>query len=188
MEVILIIVLFIIIIYLYNQTLIESKQEKYTGNINMQCSRNCGQYNIDTTSTNIAGCLSCGYCGVCTMPNKSQMCMNGNAKGAYFNNDCSGSNWRFGTGVINPTGLNFNYESQLTNLGQTDNLPSKVKNVSYEIPTSTTRLTTRSTNLTSNALADLLNKIYSSNQSNTIDSDTLKQLQIILNKLQSSTS
>ena len=185
MELILIIVLFIIVIYLYNQTLIEPRKE----NLTMNCNRNCGQYNIDRTSTNISGCLSCGYCGVCTLPNKTQMCMNGNEDGAYFNNDCSGSNWQFGSGVINPTGLDFNYESQLTSIGQTDNLPSQTTDISHEIPKTTyTQNTQTSVNIQNQTLTDLLNKLNTSRQQNTIDPDTANQLQAILNKLQSSSS
>lgn len=197
---ILIIVLIIVVIYLYNQTLIENKKESYTSQTS-QCNRNCGNYNIDTTSTNISGCLSCGYCGVCTLPNNSQICMNGDASGAYFNLDCSGSNWNFGSGVINSIGLN--YEDQLANMGQTDNLPSQATNVSYDISKTPMYHSDHSdySDQTINALADLLDKINRSNQQNsnnsndqntndqnTIDQNTIQQLQQILNQLKSSTS
>ena len=132
---ILIIILLIIVTYLYNQTLIETKKKENMG-VTDRCNRNCGNYNIDRTSTNISGCLSCEYCGVCTLPNKNQICMNGNEDGAYFNSDCSGSNWNFGTSGIKSntsTKVNYNYDRQLSELGQTDNLPSQNRNVSYEI-------------------------------------------------------
>lgn len=177
MDFIVIIVLLIIIIYLYNQTLIETKRKE---NYQSQCTRNCGNYNIDRTSTNISGCLSCGYCGVCTLPNKSQICMNGDEDGSYFNNDCSGSNWKFGSGIISPTGLNLNYESQLQSLGQSSNLPSQTTDISYEIPKETIN-----TDKTIQALADLLDKIDSTKENNNIDDDTISQLQQILNQLQS---
>jgi hypothetical protein len=192
MELIIIIILLIVIIYLYNQTLIETKKkERYTNN-KSQCNRNCGNYNIDTTSTDVAGCLSCGYCGLCTLPNKSQICMNGNEDGAYFNSDCSGNNWNFSSGIINPTGLDFSYESQLTNLGQTDNLPSQVTKVSYDITDESTynvyshyHPRRYQQEQTTSALANLLNKINSTNnKNNNIDPKTITQLQQILNQLQ----
>jgi len=199
MELIIIIILLIVVIYLYNQTLIETKKkERYTNN--NQCNRNCGNYNIDQISTNVAGCVSCGYCGVCTLPNKRQRCMNGDEDGAYFNSDCSGLNWVFGSGVINQYddyGTSLDYESQLIELGQTDNLPSQVSDVSYDITDESTynvysHYHPRNYDLTdtTSALSNLLDKINSTNNktnsNSNIDQSTIKQLQQILNQLQNS--
>lgn len=191
---IIIIILLIIVVYLYNQSLIETKK-KENMSVTDRCDRYCGNYNIYTTSTNISGCLSCGFCGVCTSPNKSQICMNGDASGAYFNSDCSGSNWNFGTSPIKsytPTDINYDYENQLSELGQTDNLPSQNKIVSYEIKKEQPVLSnkTQTHTQTTDALADLLNKINSSKNSNNtnIDQSTITQLQQILNQLQNSSN
>jgi hypothetical protein len=186
MILILIIILLIIVVYLYNQTLIETKKEKYN-TTNLLCSKNCGNYNIDRTSTDVAGCLSCDSCGVCTLPNRTQMCLNGNINGAYFYNDCSGLNWMFGNSKNYQTQNNYNYydydyENQLRNLGQTTNLPSQVKDVSYEIE-KTVPISKQLKTQTANALADLLNKINTSNTKNSIDKDTVQQLNQILIKL-----
>ena len=186
-----IIILLIIVVYLYNQTLIETKKKENMG-VTDRCDRNCGNYNIDRTSTNISGCLSCEYCGVCTLPNKNQLCMNGNEDGAYFNSDCSGSNWNFGSSVINSyssTRINYDYNSQLSDLGQTDNLPSQNRIVSYEIKKEQTKIPSKIQNQTKDALADLLNKINSSStQSDSINQDTIQQLQQILTKLKNQKS
>ena len=189
MEFILIIVLLIIVVYLYNQTLIETKKE------NMEqidrCTRNCGNYNIDKTRTNISGCLSCKHCGVCSLPNKKQICMNGDENGAYFNSDCSGENWQFGTSVIKSytsTRVNYDYENQLSELGQTDNLPSQIRNVSYEIKKEQPKIPDKIQKQTRDALADLLDKINSTNNNNNIDTNTKTQLQEILNRLQNSSN
>jgi hypothetical protein len=183
-----IIILLIIVVYLYNQTLIETKKE------NMKqidrCTRNCGNYNIDRTSTNISRCLSCEYCGVCSLPNKKQICMNGDEDGAYFNSDCSGSNWNFGsspTKSYTPSRVNYDYEKQLIELGHTDNLPSQITDVSYEIKKEQPKISAKMRKQTSDSLADLLNKINSTNNNN-IDMDTKTQLQEILNRLQNSSN
>lgn len=190
---ILILILLIIIIYLYNQTLIETKKENYK-TTELLCNRNCGNYNIDRTSTDVAGCLSCDSCGVCTLPNRKQMCLNGNINGAYFYNDCSGLNWMFGNSKNYQYSndydydydYNYDYENQLRNLGQTTNLPSQVTDVSYEIEKTVVPKSKQIRTQTADALSDLLNKINKSNKSNnnnSIDKDTVKQLNQILIKL-----
>lgn len=189
---ILITILLIIVVYLYNQTLIETKKKENMG-ITDRCNRNCGNYNIDKTSTNISGCLSCEHCGVCTLSNRSQICMNGNEDGAYFNDDCSGFNWNFGTSGINSyssTRVNYDYENQLADLGQTDNLPSQNKIISYEIKKEQPgKISKKIQKQTTYALADLLNKINSSStQSDSINQNTILQLQQILNQLQNSSN
>jgi hypothetical protein len=194
MKLILLIILLIIVIYLYNQTLIETKKEYLDTEI--KCTKNCGNYNIDRTSTNISICLACDSCGVCTLPNKNQICMNGNKDGAYFNDDCSGSNWKYGNTTTTttktttkPISTDYDYEYQLKMIGQTDNLPSKATKVSYLIPnTEPQRRSSTISNDTTNALSNLLNKINSTKQNDGIDKDTVKKLQQILNKLTSSTS
>lgn len=186
MKLILLIILLIIVIYLYNQTLIEPKKEY----LDIECDKNCGNFNIDRTRTNIPECLACDSCGICTL-NNNQICMNGNQTGAYFNNDCSGSNWKYDNTTTTtkpttiPTSINYDYEYLLKMMGQTNNLPSQTKIVSYEIPKTTQTKLRRSIleKDTTNILADLLNKINSSNQNNSIDKDTVKKLQDILNKL-----
>lgn len=186
MKLILLIILLIIVIYLYNQTLIETKKENMDPII--YCNKNCGKYNIDKTSTNISGCLSCDSCGVCTLPNNNQICMNGNKDGAYFNDDCSGSNWQYGLTTSNSNiPINYDYESQLINIGQTNNLPSQATNVSYEIQR-TTPISKIRHNETTLALANLLDKINSTNRDSSISEDNIQQLQEILNKLKSSVS
>jgi len=187
MKLILLIILLIIVIYLYNQTLVEPKKEY----LDIKCDKNCGNFNIETTKTNIQGCLACNSCGVCTL-NKKQICMNGNKTGAYFVDDCSGSNWKYDntttTTTTDPTTIPtsiYDYEYQLKMMGQTNNLPSQTKIVSYDIPI-TTQTNLRQSILekdTANSLADLLNKINSSNQKNSINKDTVNKLQEILNKL-----
>lgn len=186
-----IIILLIIVVYLYNQTLIETKKKENMG-VTYRCNRNCGNYNIDKTSTDVAGCLSCNSCGVCTLPNKSQMCLNGNINGAYFSDDCSGVNWKFGNSTYNQPPNNYSYdydyEKQLQNLGQITNLPSQATDVSYEIKPTVVRKSRQLKNQTTNSLSELLGKINSSSDKNTIDKDTVQQLQQILNQLQSSKS
>lgn len=189
---ILIIILLIIIVYLYNQTLIETKKKEEHMSTKLMCNRNCGNYNINRISTDVAGCLSCDSCGVCTLPNRSQLCLNGNINGAYFNDDCSGVNWQFGNSATHQTPnnyyFNFDYEKQLRNLGQITNLPSQATEVSYEIKPTVVRNSRQLRNQTTNSLSELLNKINSSSEKNTIDKDSVKQLQEILVKLRNQKS
>jgi len=188
---IIIIILLIVVVYLYNQTLIETKK-KENMELTDRCNRNCGNYNIDRTSTNISGCLSCEHCGVCTLPNRSQICMNGDEDGAHFNSDCSGENWNFGSSAsksYTSTNVNYEYENQLSELGQTDNLPSQNRIVSYEIKKEQPKIKAKIQKQTENALDDLLNKINSSSANkDSIDQDTIKQLQQILNRLKNSSN
>jgi hypothetical protein len=193
---IIIIILLIIVIYLHKKTLVETKKkEKYGNSSSIQCTRNCGVYNIDKTTTSVTDCLSCGYCGVCTLPNKSQVCMSGDEDGSYYNEYCSGTNWTFGSGLITPSGDDYSYESQLTNLGQKTNLPSQASTVSYEIEKTKTQKTNN--DKTTLYLSNLLNKLNQNqtnintndtNAANTIDKDTILKLQQILAKLKSSQS
>lgn len=188
---ILIIILLITIVYLYNKTLIETKKEEHMSP-KLVCNRNCGNYNINRRSTDIAGCLSCDSCGVCTLPNRSQMCLNGNINGAYFSSDCSGENWKYGNSIThqipNNYYFNFDYEKQLKNLGQITNLPSQATEVSSEIKPTVDRKSHQLRNQTTNSLSELLNKINSSSEKNTIDKATVKQLQEILVKLRNQKS
>jgi hypothetical protein len=100
--------------------------------------------------------------------------MNGDKNGAYFNSDCSGSNWKFGISPIKSYTFardNNDYKKQLINIGQTDNLPSQNKKQKQTI----------------NVLTDILDKInYSTNNKESISKDRVSQLQEILNQLQNS--
>jgi hypothetical protein len=187
-----IIILLIVIVYLYNQTLIETKKKEEYTSTKLVCNRNCGNYNINRISTDVAGCLSCDSCGVCTLPNKSQMCLNGNINGAYFSDDCSGVNWKFGNSVYSQPPNNYyfdyDYEKQLQNLGQITNLPSQATDVSYEIEPTVVRKSRQLKKQTTDSLSELLGKINSSSEKNTIDKDTVKQLQEILVKLKNQKS
>jgi hypothetical protein len=189
---ILIIILLIIVVYLYNKTLIETKKKEKYSATKIVCNINCGNYNINRIKTDVAGCLSCDSCGVCTLPNKNQMCLNGNKNGAFFSDDCSGVNWKYGNSIShrlpNNYHFNYNYEKQLKKLGQITNLPSQARVISYEIKPTTVRKSQQLRNQTTDSLSELLNKINSSSDKNTIDKDTVKQLQEILVKLKNQKS
>jgi hypothetical protein len=201
-----IIILLIIIVYLYNQLHIESRKDNYVNvntpsNTTMSCSRNCGQYNIDVTSTDIPGCLSCGYCGVCTLPNKTQVCVNGDASGSYFNVQCSGDAWQFGTKISNPnkdkkSKDQITYEDQLKALGQRSNLPSQTNVPSYLLPPTSQKnmsynnwsiasetMYTPNINLTNQNLTNQNLTNQNLTNQNLINQDLTNQIQQLLNQL-----
>lgn len=87
-----IIIIFLIISIIYFTSKINTYYKKETL-INNSCGFNCGYYRSEED------CLGCKNCGVCTLTEKNRIyhsCLNGDKNGAFFNNSCKGSNWKFG--------------------------------------------------------------------------------------------
>jgi hypothetical protein len=87
-----IIIIFLTIIIIYFTSKINTYYKKETL-INSSCGFNCGYYRSEED------CLGCRNCGVCTLTEKNRIyhsCLNGDKNGAYFNNSCRGSNWKYG--------------------------------------------------------------------------------------------
>ena len=89
MKFIIIIIFLILIVFFTTKVNTEYKREQFK----QGCTTACGMFTTDQ------GCLNCVNCGICTIKYKdriSRQCMNGDNNGAYFNNNCKGSNWNYG--------------------------------------------------------------------------------------------
>jgi hypothetical protein len=89
MKFIIIIIFLILIVFFSTRINTEYKRE----HLKQSCTTACGMFTTDN------GCLNCVNCGICTIKYKdriSRQCLNGDKNGAYFNNECKGSNWNYG--------------------------------------------------------------------------------------------
>lgn len=89
MKFIIIIIFLILIVFFSTKVNTEYKREHFK----QGCTTACGKFTTDS------GCLNCVNCGICTIKYKdriSRQCLNGDNNGAYFNNNCTGSNWNYG--------------------------------------------------------------------------------------------
>jgi len=89
MKFIIIIIFLILIVFFATKANTEYKREHFK----QGCTTACGMFTTDD------GCLNCVNCGICTIKYKdriSRQCLNGDKNGAYFNNNCKGSNWNYG--------------------------------------------------------------------------------------------
>jgi hypothetical protein len=89
MKFIIIIIFLILIVFFATKVNTEYKREQFK----QGCTTACGMFTTDK------GCLNCVNCGICTIKYRdriSRQCLNGDKNGAYFNNNCKGSNWNYG--------------------------------------------------------------------------------------------